>query len=183
MSRWPDPAGDPVPVAGHSVRRATLADEAAIQALFEQDPAYFTLTEGAPPRPTEAREALTADLPPGKTIDDKHVYVVHAADGGLAGVVELLAAHPDPVTWYLGLIYLAPSARGHGLGSALVHGVIANVAARGAARLRLAVVVANHGARRLYDRLGFRPIDRRPRTTWTGAVIDVDVLERPVLAT
>ena len=44
----------------------------------------------------------------------------------------------------------------------------------------VAVVVTHTRARRLYDRHGFAFVARRKRTTWNGAVIEVDVLERRV---
>jgi ribosomal protein S18 acetylase RimI-like enzyme len=85
---------------------------------------------------------------------------------------------PAAATWYLGLIFLVPEARGRGLGGQLLEDVCAAVRERGGRALRLAVVPTNTGARRLYDRLGFAFVARRPRTGWNGVVVEVDVLER-----
>ena len=176
MERWPVRSSDSVAIAGHQLRRATPEDELAIQALFEADPAFFELSEGAPPRPNEARE-LADELLPGMPAEAKELYVIEHAAGPCA-VVDLLAGYPDPQTWYLGLIFVAPYARGRGLGSALLEAMVTHVIASGGIRIRLAVVVDNHDARRLYNRLGFEFVDRRLRKTWTGVAIECDVLER-----
>ena len=163
---------------GHDIRRAALADVPAIQALFERDPRYFLMNEGAHPRPTEAAE-LARELPPNRTLDHKHLLVV---DDARTGVIEVVEGYPDATTWYLGLIFLAPAARGQGLGGQLLDALAEHIRASGGTTLRLAVAVANIGARRLYNRLGFCPIARRVRTSWNGSEIPVDVLERDVTA-
>jgi ribosomal protein S18 acetylase RimI-like enzyme len=150
-----------------------VADERAIQALFEQDPGFFVLTEGAPPRPTEARDTF-ADGPPGVR---KLMFAIER-DRELAGVLDVLDGYPDAQTWYLGLIFIAPHARGTGTGRAAIDWLSERAAAAGATRLRLAVTVGNPRARALYDRLGFTFVDRRTRTSWCGAVIECDVLDR-----
>jgi GNAT superfamily N-acetyltransferase len=149
------------------------AEEAAIQALFEQDPGFFELTEGAPPRSDEARQTFA--LPPELAGARQHVFAIGEP---LAGVIEMLEGYPDLETWYLGLIFLAPHARGAGLGAAALEWLCAHVAAAGGRKLRLACTVGNTRARQLYDRLGFALVYRKPRTTWCGVVIECDVLER-----
>ncbi len=61
-----------------------------------------------------------------------------------------VAADGDDVT----ALYLAPQARGRGLGAALLASV------RGAGRQRLRTFEANHGARRFYAREGFVEVRR-----------------------
>ena len=83
---------------------------------------------------------------------------------------------PDPEIWYLGLIFLTPARRGAGLGTRVIQALAREVRARGGAALRLAVVVENVAARRLYDRLGFMHVARRTRPTASGSH-EVDVME------
>ena len=149
-------------------------DEAAIQALFDQDAGFFELTEGAPPRPDEARH-MFAPLPPELAGARQHGFAIGEP---LAGVIEMLEGYPDCETWYLGLIFLAPHSRGAGMGTAVLEWLFAHVAAAGGRKLRLACTVGNTRARQVYDRLGFSLVCRKPRTTWCGAVIECDVLER-----
>lgn len=51
--------------------------------------------------------------------------------------------------------------RGEGLGTGLVHAFAREAGVRGAARLYLEVRASNDGARRFYERLGFRIVGRR----------------------
>jgi len=152
-------------------RPVTLADAPAIQALIDEDPEAYALLEGAPVRPDEA-EQLLRELPPGRQ------RFTHLLDE--LALIDLLEGYPDEHTWMLGLIFITPGARGRGLGTQLIEAICAHVRAAGGRMLRLAVVPANTGARRLYDRLGFVHVGRRTRTNWAGATQDVDVLERAV---
>ncbi len=52
-------------------------------------------------------------------------------------------------------IFVAPSHRGHGLGSALIEGLAREAVARGCVRVRLDVIDENARARALYERKGF----------------------------
>lgn len=153
-----------------ALRRATLADAPAIQATLAADPTTWALLEGGPLRPDEALYVL-ADRPPDVPPERKSVYV---ADG--ACVLDLLKRYPDPDTWYLGLIFLTPARRGAGLGTRVIGALARELRARGVAALRLAVVVENVAARRLYDRLGFSHVARRTRPTASGSH-EVDVME------
>ena len=50
---------------GYIVRRAIAADKAGVQKLFEADPEYFEIVEGAPPGTSEFQNLIT-ELAPGK---------------------------------------------------------------------------------------------------------------------
>lgn len=151
------------------LRRATLADLPAIQAVLATDPASWEQLEGTPLRPDEAVHLL-AERPPGVPPERKHLFL------GDGVVIDLVDGYPDATTWYLGLIFIAPAARNAGLGTRLLS--LAGEYARdnGGTALRLGVVAENVAARRLYDRVGFAFVARRPR----GAQL-VDVLERALV--
>jgi len=55
----------------------------------------------------------------------------------------------------LGAMYVAPSARGRGVGEALVRAAVGEARAEGRRVVRLEVVSGNDGARALYERMGF----------------------------
>jgi ribosomal protein S18 acetylase RimI-like enzyme len=76
-----------------------------------------------------------------------------------------------PGTWYVNVLAAYPEHRGHGLGTALLG--IAETLARDAGRRGLSIIVsdANTGARRLYERCGYREIARRAKVKngWEAA--------------
>jgi GNAT superfamily N-acetyltransferase len=181
-------------IEGHRVRRVTAEDAPTVQALFELDPEYFERDEGAPLRPGEALEVLI-EAPPGVPIERKHNFIVESPAlrppprrSGAPGVevpdleptvlLSLLEGFPDERTWFLGLIFAAPAARGAGLGTRVIEALCAHIREHGGTALRLGVIDANPGARRLYERLGFAFVVRKPRKNWNGTITELDVLER-----
>jgi ribosomal protein S18 acetylase RimI-like enzyme len=152
-------------------KRATRDDLPALRAWLAADAATFELLDGAPPREDEA-ERMLDDVPPDFPLERNHSFLVDEA-----AFVGLLEGYPDPTTWFLGLIYVVPDARNTGLGTRLLLELIEGVRERGGKALRLAVVVENVAARRLYDRLGFQHVVRKARTAWNGNEHILDVLE------
>lgn len=87
--------------------------------------------------------------------DAEHDFVLLADDAGIAALDR-----KSERTWLLDLLYVRPSARGQGLGTELLRAAAEHVQDHGAEMLALEVLESNAGARRLYDRLGFRTIER-----------------------
>jgi RimJ/RimL family protein N-acetyltransferase len=88
-------------------------------------------------------------------LDSRAQFAVRDGDGAVIGTAGALGA--PPVIRLISM-WIAPAARGGGLGEALVRHVIAYVRELGARELQLAVALANPGAERLYERCGFRRI-------------------------
>jgi predicted GNAT family acetyltransferase len=84
-----------------------------------------------------------------------HDVVLLADDDGIAAL-----ARKSERAWLLDLLYVRPSARGRGLGMELLRAAAEHVRDAGAETLALGVLESNAGARRLYDRLGFRTVER-----------------------
>jgi predicted GNAT family acetyltransferase len=84
-----------------------------------------------------------------------HDVVLLADDGGIAALVR-----KSERAWLLDLLYVRPSARGRGLGTELLRAAAEHVRDAGAETLALGVLESNAGARLLYDRLGFRTVER-----------------------
>lgn len=76
------------------------------------------------------------------------VIVVEGRDVGLLHVER------EPEAIFLANIQLLPEFQNHGLGTAVVRGVLEDAQAAGLP-VRLQVLKPNHAARRLYERLGF----------------------------
>ena len=84
-----------------------------------------------------------------------HDVVFLADDVGIAGLER-----KSERAWLLDLLYVRPAARGRGLGTELLRAAAEHVREAGAGTLALEVLESNAGARRLYDRLGFRTVER-----------------------
>jgi GNAT superfamily N-acetyltransferase len=95
-----------------------------------------------------------------------NVTFVAERDGQWLGIVTGLARDPEvPDDPRPGLVamFVAPEARGHGLGAALADSVVDWARGRRAGGLTLWVTATNMPAIALYDRCGFRPTgERRP---------------------
>jgi ribosomal protein S18 acetylase RimI-like enzyme len=81
--------------------------------------------------------------------------------------LEILAAG----TWYVNAVATFPDARGHGVGSQLMEWAEHRASALGLRGTSLIVSDGNHGARRLYERLGYEEVARRPmvKDQWQSA--------------
>lgn len=88
---------------------------------------------------------------------------VRSEDGAWrdAGLAVLAPAFENPSVTGLYSVWVAPHARGRGVGAALVEAALAHAAAeKSAPRVVLDVGIHNAGARRLYERAGFRATGR-----------------------
>ncbi len=82
-------------------------------------------------------------------------------------LVELEAEAPG--SWYLNIVAVFPEFRGRGLGTTLLGRAEALAKGAGAGLLSLIVESDNHGARRLYDRTGYRERARRAYVSFPGS--------------
>jgi GNAT superfamily N-acetyltransferase len=136
------------------LRRGTDRDAVAVSALY-----------------LRARKAAKATIPMAVHTDDEvrqwiaelvvpHTELWVAEDDGGA-LVGLLVLDED----WLDQLYVEPTLTGHGIGSELI-----GLAKRARPEcLRLWTFESNLGARRFYERHGFRPIDRTAGDNEEGA--------------
>ncbi|KPP84002.1 MAG: putative acetyltransferase [Rhodobacteraceae bacterium HLUCCA08] len=82
--------------------------------------------------------------------------------GGLwrATALSLLERDLDNARFLVDGIFVAPEARGRGVGSDLIGALGREALARGYSAVRLDVIDGNDRARRLYERRGFEPVAR-----------------------
>jgi len=103
-------------------------------------------------------DPVAAEYP---TLDPGDDWIWGAFDQGkLLGAVRAAVRLTD--VWLVGGVFVDPSARGRGVGRVLVEAALAS-AREARARVGLYVREDRLEARRLYERLGFRPFGRR---TW-----------------
>jgi ribosomal protein S18 acetylase RimI-like enzyme len=137
------------------IRRADLEDVAQVRELqlraLESDPDAFAETlERARTRP-EADYADWIGSP------ENGMFVAADADGSLVGMAVGAPApvddRPRPAALYA--MWVAPEARGQGVGGALVDAVEGWARRMGYERIGLGVTSTNEPAIRLYTRMGF----------------------------
>ena len=118
---------------------------AALQRLCEQCADYTRIVDGEDVSPTAARDLFEA-APPDRSLDDKLLYGVFDRRGELAGMLDGFRHYPDGATWWIGLLMLAPGARGQGLGREIVEAFVAFVRSQGGTSVDLGVVEDNASA-------------------------------------
>ena len=128
-------------------------DLAAVADLLHRAADYIVLETGSPPGP-DAAAAFFHDAPPGGR-PETGVKLGAFEGGTLQGIADLAFGWPEPADAYLGLLLLAPSARGRGLGPRMLDHVQAIARQRNAPRLLLAVLDANPRGRAFWERQGF----------------------------
>jgi ribosomal protein S18 acetylase RimI-like enzyme len=95
----------------------------------------------------------------GVAVDERRLWLVIEDPETLdvVGFTELLLPAPDGAPW-IGWLVIEPRQRNRGLGSEVVAAVEGSLAADGWSELRLSVELANTGARRFWERHGYREV-------------------------
>ena len=139
----------PARPAGVPVRAFSRGpDDAPVHALVEEAMAGVG---GHEPRSLESWQSAKVD----KAGWEPALWLLHEDAGGLAGVV--LCERWDDGVGYVDQLAVAPRARGHGLGRALLLHGLAALRDAGLEVAELAVQGENAGAARLYESVGMRP--------------------------
>lgn len=89
-------------------------------------------------------------------------------------LVELEALAPG--SWYVNAVATTQAQRGRGVGTRLMALAESLAEETGARDVSLIVAEENAGARRLYERLGYRPVARRPIVPFAGCPHEGDWL-------
>jgi ribosomal-protein-alanine N-acetyltransferase len=101
-----------------------------------------------------------------------HIYVARTADCPVAGFCALWLVFDEI---HINNVAVRPRYRGRGMGTAILRHVLTEAHRLGATRATLEVRASNGGARRLYERLGFRVEGVRP-SYYTNPVEDALIL-------
>ena len=135
---------------GYDIRRATNADSTAVRELV-----FGVLVEyGLAPDPA-ATDADLADLDGHYTTRGGAFEVLVGLDGAVVGTVGLAPLGDGRCE--LRKMYLAPAARGRGLGRKLLEHALWRAAAHGFRRVELETAGVLKEAVGLYTSAGFRP--------------------------
>lgn len=107
--------------------------------------------------PARTRDWLASQV--GRRVLGVFVARLEGATVGVATTYVAPATHLLGHVWQLRDLYVVPAARRHGVGAALVTSVRDAATADGAVRLSLQTEPGNGAALRLYQGLGFQPVD------------------------
>lgn len=129
-------------------------DRGSVTQLMRDVTDYIRVERGEDPTPALTDEFFT-DAPPGIDPATSARLGLFRASGRLIGIADLSFGYPARGDAFLGLILIAPDARGGGLGHAFVAHIEAAARARGATYLYLAALDANDRGRAFWRREGF----------------------------
>ncbi|GGN05603.1 GNAT family N-acetyltransferase [Halarchaeum nitratireducens] len=135
---------------------ATAGDADALAAMYDAFP-LTDRTQGLPPTDADERREWL------RTLLDAH-GVVARRDGEIVGHAALIEAGDAHEL----AVFVAPNARGNGVGTGLLRGLLGAHRTRGGGRVWLAVESSNRCARALYRRFDFE-VERRGRVELTMA--------------
>jgi ribosomal-protein-alanine N-acetyltransferase len=133
-----------------AVRRATAADEAVLRELWQEFEAEVPEPPGFEPESWEEEWRDTH-----RQLEAGGVFLASDGDGpvGLAKLDTL-----EHGAMHLHLVYVRPRARRSGVTRALLRACVEHARAAGAATISLHVLLANPGARAVWQRLGFEDV-------------------------
>ncbi|HWJ31282.1 MAG TPA: GNAT family N-acetyltransferase [Gaiellaceae bacterium] len=135
-----------------TIRAATTDDHDLLRELWEE----FEAELGGDDYLKETWEEAWEDL--SETIGDG-VALIAEEDGRAVGFIFCVLGDRGRKTAHVTDLYVRPEARSRGIGRALLAELITPARESGLAHVSLEVLVHNSDARRLYERLGFTPVD------------------------
>ena len=147
-------SGDPRPDSVR-VRPVVSSDYPTVVEMIQALAAHI----GADEKPNVTVEVLERDGPQGHS---NFQILVAELEGKICGLCLYTFAFSG---WrgmsglFIEDLYVAPSARGFGIGKILMDEALAREKHRGAGYLKLEVDQANHSAMRFYQSFGFKPIE------------------------
>jgi ribosomal protein S18 acetylase RimI-like enzyme len=135
-----------------TIRPATQDDQELIRELWVD----FEAELSGPDYLRESWEEAWSDL--AQTVRNG-VALIAEEDGRAVGFVFCVLGDPGRKTAHVTDIYVRPDTRNKGIGRALLAGILEPARAAGLEHASLEVLIRNSDARRLYERLGFTPMD------------------------
>jgi ribosomal protein S18 acetylase RimI-like enzyme len=135
-----------------TIRPAKQSDRELVRKLWEQ----FEEELGGPDYLRESWEEAWSDL--SETVRSG-VALIAEEDDRAVGFVFCVLGDVGRRTAHVTDLYVAPDARSGGVGTALLAAIVEPAREAGLDHVSLEVLTRNNEARRLYDRLGFVPVD------------------------
>jgi GNAT superfamily N-acetyltransferase len=137
------------------VQLSSPRDEVRLQNLLERCSDYYELHEGWT-TPLDAGEYELKLDPSIAGASELSAYAMEeGSSGSLDAMVQFVRNVPEPGTWWIGLLVVAPELRGRGIGSELLRHVVEAAVAESVTTLKLAVSQRNPRGLRFWQREGF----------------------------
>jgi phosphinothricin acetyltransferase len=136
------------------IRPATIQDAAAIQRIYAPIVAETAISFEEVPPTVEQMAARIA------SILMTHPYLVAVSGGEVCGYVYAVE-HAERSAYRYSVtttVYIAPEARGHGVGRALYTELLLDLARRGFHAAFAGITLPNPGSIRLHESVGFEPL-------------------------
>ena len=135
-----------------TIRAATEADHDLIRELWKE----FEAELGHEPYQRETWDEAWDDL--SETVREG-VALIAEENGRAQGFIFCVLGDRGRKTAHVTDVYVRPEERRRGIGRALLAGIVEPARAASLDHASLEVLIRNADARRLYDRLGFAPVD------------------------
>jgi ribosomal protein S18 acetylase RimI-like enzyme len=135
-----------------TIRTATDADHDLLRELWEEFEAELDHEPHLRETWDEAWDDLSVTVAEG-------VALIAEEDGRALGFIFCVLGERGRKTAHVSDIYVRPEARRRGIGRALLAGLVTPAREAGLEHVSLEVLLRNPDARRLYERLGFKPVD------------------------
>jgi ribosomal protein S18 acetylase RimI-like enzyme len=135
-----------------TIRPAKQTDRELVRELWQQ----FEEELGGPEYLRESWDEAWSDL--SETIRSGVALIAEEEDRAV-GFVFCVLGDTGRRTAHVTDLYVTPEVRSRGVGTALLSGIVEPARAAGLDHVSLEVLTGNTEARRLYDRLGFAPVD------------------------
>lgn len=160
------------------VKQAQATDLDVVLAILAEAAAWLQVNgieQWAYPPPPGLRKRIAGEIAKGE------VYLAYnPSDGQVVGTLRfewsggaLWCDQPDRAAGYVHTLAIRPSLHGQRLGESILAWAKAHVRNQGLPYLRLDCIATNHGLRRYYERLGFRPCGKATAGDFTSALFEM----------
>ncbi|MBU1239278.1 GNAT family N-acetyltransferase [Myxococcota bacterium] len=166
--------------SGFTARQLELAQVPMMQNLFERNPEYFLVVNGAVPGPDEALNEFNEIPPPHLSYSEQWCIGIFTPEQRLAGVATVVSDLGAIGVWHTGLFLLATYLHGLGHGASLYRALEAWAQTRGAQWMRLGVVKGNVKGERFWEKMNFTAVRSRTAADASGHINDVRVMVKPM---
>lgn len=132
-----------------------------LQTLLENCPTYFNRVYGRAPHADEGQRLLEMQPKSAKYPYLKEIWGgLHAGQGTLVAVIDILKDYPAPKTVFLGLLLIHEGHQNQGLGRAAFNVLEAHLRDAGYAKIRLAVADSNP-VHAFWQAMGFHAVAQK----------------------
>ena len=132
-----------------------------LQALFESNPGYFELVEGAPAEHGAARKTFESRPPADMPYTRNWMIGARDAAGALVGFIDVVEDLLAPRAWHVAFFIVAGGVHGRGVGREIYAALEQWMRGQGARWLRLGVVDGNARAERFWRAQGYAEVTRK----------------------